>query len=84
MNILAVIMQSADAPRLTGPQMQRVARARRAHALYVKYRATLDDSDDDDGPQDDDAWLFEDLRVLTQLYCRLRDREQMIALVFEV
>jgi hypothetical protein len=77
-------MHSGDAPRLTGPQMQRVARARRAHASYVKYRETLEDSDDDDGPQDDDAWLFEDLRVLTQLYCRLRDREQMIALVFEV
>lgn len=64
--------------------MQRVIRAHRAHGVYVKYRESLDDSDDDDGPEDDDAWLFEDLKVLTQLYSRLRDREQIIALIFEV
>jgi hypothetical protein len=77
-------MRSGDQPVLSRPQMQRVARARRAHALYVKYRETLADSDDDDGPQDDDAWLFEDFKVLTQLYSRLRDKEQLIALIFEV
>ena len=83
-NILAVIMRSGDVPVLSRPQMQRVVRARRAHALYVKAREALEDSDDDDGPQDEDAWLFEDFRVLTQLYSRLRDREQLIALIFEV
>jgi hypothetical protein len=64
--------------------MQRVLRAHHAHISYAKYRESLDDSDDDDGPEDDDAWLFEDLKVLTQLYSRLRDREQIIALIFEV
>lgn len=64
--------------------MHRVAKAHRAHAIYVKARESLADSDDDDGPQDDDAWLFEDLKVLAQLYSRLRDREQLISLIFEV
>ena len=64
--------------------MHRVVRAMRAHAAYLKDREALDDSDDDDGPQNDDAWLFEDLKILGQLYSRLRDREQMIELVFEV
>lgn len=50
----------------------------------MKHREALDDSDDDDGPQDDDAWLYEDLKVLGHLYSRLKDREQLIALIFEV
>ena len=52
--------------------------------MYLKHRESLADSDDDNGPQDDDAWLMEDLKVLTHLYSRLRDREQLIALMFEV
>jgi Domain of unknown function in PX-proteins (DUF3818) len=64
--------------------MQRVFRAHRAHAAYIRSREQLDDSDDDEGPQNEDAWLFEDLRLLTQLYSRLKDREQLIALIFEV
>jgi hypothetical protein len=83
-NILVVILRSSEAPVLNRPQMQRVARARRAHAAYLMERKALDDSDDDDGPQNDDAWLFEDLRVLAGLYSRLRDREQLIGLIFEV
>lgn len=64
--------------------MHRLIRAHRAHVEYLKSRESLADSDDDDGPQDDDAWLFEDLKILTQLYSRLRDREQLIDLLFEV
>jgi hypothetical protein len=77
-------MRSGDQPSLSRSQMHRVAQARRAHALYVKHRETLLDSDDDDGPQDEDAWLFEDFKVLARLYSRLRDREELIALIFEV
>lgn len=84
LNIITVVLRSGDQPLLSRPQMQRVVRAHRAHAVYVKHRESLDDSDDDDGPEDEDAWLFEDMKVLTQLYSRLRDREQMIALIFEV
>ena len=64
--------------------MQRLARAQKAHSIYLQTRESLADSDDDEGPQNEDAWLLEDLKVLMQLYSRLRDREQMIALIFEV
>jgi hypothetical protein len=64
--------------------MNRLARAHKAHTIYMKNKSTLEDSDDDDGPQDDDAWLLEDLKVLANLYSRLRDREQLIQLIFEV
>lgn len=83
LSVLTVVLRSGDAPVLQRAQMYRVLRAHRAHVVYMKYREQLADSDDDDGPQDDDAWLFEDLRVLTHLYSRLRDREQLIALLFE-
>lgn len=63
--------------------MFRVIRAGRAHREYMDYRETLNDSDDDDGPENDDAWLFEDLNILAKLYSRLRDKEQLIDLIFE-
>ena len=84
MNVLTVVLRSAEEPVLSRVQMHRLARAHRAHAVYLKHRESLVDSDDDDGPQDEDAWLLEDLKVLTHLYSRLRDREQLIALIFEV
>ncbi|EDR12424.1 uncharacterized protein LACBIDRAFT_231484 [Laccaria bicolor S238N-H82] len=83
MNVLTVVLRSAEEPVLSRVQMHRLARAHRAHAVYLKHRESLVDSDDDDGPQDEDAWLLEDLKVLTHLYSRLRDREQLIALIFE-
>jgi hypothetical protein len=64
--------------------MFRVAKCYRAYQEYLKQRRNLEDSDDDDGPQDEDAWLFEDLALLGKLYSRLRDKEQLIALIFEV
>ncbi|KAK7061740.1 PX-domain-containing protein [Favolaschia claudopus] len=83
MNLISVVLRAADEPFLSRAQMHRVAKAHRAHALYMKHRESLADSDDDDGPQDDDAWLYEDLKVLANLYSRLRDREQLIGLIFE-
>lgn len=86
-NLLAVILRSAEEPALSRPQLQRVGRATRAHAAYVRQRAAAlaEDSDDDwdEGPEDDDGWLFEDLGVLIRLYARLREKEQMIELIFE-
>ncbi|ESK96008.1 px domain-containing protein [Moniliophthora roreri MCA 2997] len=83
LNLLTVILRSGDQPVLSRAQLHRVAKAHRAHAIYMRHRESLDDSDDDDGPQDDDAWLYEDLKILGHLYSRLRDREQLIALIFE-
>ncbi|PFH52746.1 hypothetical protein AMATHDRAFT_73878 [Amanita thiersii Skay4041] len=82
-HILIAILRSAEGPVLSRPQMHRLARAHRAYTAYVKHRASLADSDSDDGPQDEDAWLIEDLKVLTHLHSRLRDREQLIELIFE-
>jgi hypothetical protein len=83
MNLITVVLRAADEPFLSRAQMHRVAKAHRAHNIYLKHRESLADSDDDDGPKDDDAWLFEDLKVLANLYSRLRDREQLIGLLFE-
>ena len=84
MNLLVVVLRAPDEPILSRMQMHRLAKAQRAHKEYLKHRASQEDSDDDDGPQNEDAWLLEDLKVLTQLYSKLRDREQLIALIFEV
>ncbi|GLB33834.1 putative PX-associated protein [Lyophyllum shimeji] len=83
MNLLTVVLRAPDEPILSRVQMHRLAKATRAHQAYMRHRASLADSDDDDGPQNEDAWLLEDLKVLTHLYSRLRDREQLIALIFE-
>ncbi|KAF8351436.1 hypothetical protein F5887DRAFT_937457 [Amanita rubescens] len=83
MHILIAVLRSAEEPILSRPQMNRLARAHRAHVAYLRHRSSLQDSDDDDGPQDEDAWLIEDLKVLSQLHSRLKDREQLIELIFE-
>ncbi|KAI0081790.1 hypothetical protein K474DRAFT_1694834 [Panus rudis PR-1116 ss-1] len=82
-NVLTVVLRSGDQPSLSRAQLQRVMRAHYAHREYVRYTETLDDSDDDEGPQNEDAWLYEDLTILAKLYSRLKDREQLIALIFE-
>ncbi|KAK0486980.1 hypothetical protein EDD18DRAFT_1192672 [Armillaria luteobubalina] len=81
--LLTIVLRSGDEPALMRAQLYRVSKAHRAHGIYMRYRESLDDSDDDDGPMDEDAWLYEDLKVLASLYARLRDREQLIALIFE-
>lgn len=81
--VLVVILRSGEEPRLNRDQLRRVHRAHLAHAAYLRERENLVDSDDDDGPTNEEAWLFEDLKMLVQLYSRLRDREQLIALIFE-
>ncbi|KIM25249.1 hypothetical protein M408DRAFT_331345 [Serendipita vermifera MAFF 305830] len=82
-NLLLAILRSNEQPLLNRAQMARVIRAAKAHREYMDYRETLNDSDDDDGPENDDAWLFEDLNILAKLYSRLRDKEQLIDLIFE-
>ncbi|TBU49550.1 hypothetical protein BD309DRAFT_881952 [Dichomitus squalens] len=82
-HVLAVVLRSGEQPPLSRAQFQRVMYAHRAHKEYVRYQESLADSDDDEGPQDEEGWLFEDLSVLAKLYARLRDREQLIELIFE-
>jgi len=64
--------------------MMRVIRAHRAYAEYKKEKDDLEDSDDDDGPEKEEGWLFIDLNQLMKLYARLREKERMVALIFEV
>ncbi|THH01660.1 hypothetical protein EW026_g1070 [Hermanssonia centrifuga] len=78
-HVLTVILRSGEEPCLNRPQLQRV---HRASIAYKQYTDSHPDSDDE-GPEDDDAWLYEDLILLAKLYGRLRDREQLIALIFE-
>lgn len=83
-HLLAAVLRSGEEPTLSRAQMQRVVRSHRAHQEYLKYRESLADSDDDDGPRNEDAWFFEDLVVLIKLYSRLREKEELISLIFEV
>lgn len=80
MHVLTAVLRSGEEPRLSRAQLQRVHRASLAHKVYTDAHP---DSDDDEGPDDDNAWLYEDLILLAKLYARLRDREQLIALIFE-
>lgn len=63
--------------------MQRVLKANKAYTIYKNQRDALDDSDDDEGPDNEDAWLFEDLNVLMKLMVRKKEKEQLLALIFE-
>jgi hypothetical protein len=65
--------------------MQRLARCAVAYDEYKLARSQLDDPElDDEGPENDDAWLYEDLHVYRRLVTKARDKEQLIELIFEV
>ncbi|WWC60567.1 uncharacterized protein I303_103141 [Kwoniella dejecticola CBS 10117] len=82
-DLLVTIIRSPDMPTLSRPQFQRVAKATRAYHEYKSAQAELDDSDDDLGPDNEDAWLYEDLSVLLKLWIRKREKEGLLALIFE-
>jgi hypothetical protein len=82
-DIMTVILRTAEGPRLDRESLERVRRATSAYAEYTRQRDSLDDPEDDEGPEDEDAWMFEDLHVLMRMATRLRDKEQMIELIFE-
>lgn len=95
LDIITVILKSdtlpgasADVPPplpLTRNQIHRVVRSSRAYERYKEYRKNLGKNDVDEGPDaiDDDAWLYEDLHVLLKCLTRLRDKEQLVSLLFE-
>ncbi|WVW80418.1 hypothetical protein I302_102399 [Kwoniella bestiolae CBS 10118] len=82
-DLLVTILRSPEMPSLSRPQFQRVARATRAYHEYKSAQAEQDDSDDDLGPDNEDAWLYEDLSVLLKLWTRKREKEGLLALIFE-
>lgn len=81
---MLVILQSPEEPQLDRAAFKRIRIANQAYLEYLEHRGQLSDSDEDEGPTNDDAWLFKDLHVLMRLARRLRDKEQMIELIFEV
>lgn len=83
-DLLVVILRSSEVPSLSRPQLQRCYKASRAYKAYKTAQAELEDSDDDMGPEDDDAWLFEDLNLLLKLWTKRREKEGLLALIFEV
>ncbi|PWZ03194.1 hypothetical protein BCV70DRAFT_197427 [Testicularia cyperi] len=84
LDLLTTILRSPEAPRLRREQIHRVVRASQAYEVYKEYRRGLRNPDlEDEGPQDEDAWLYEDLHVLIKMLTRKRDKEQMISLIFE-
>jgi hypothetical protein len=83
-DLLVIILRSPQVPTLSRPQLQRCFKASRAYKSYKAAQADMEDSDDDLGPEDDDAWLFEDLNLLLKLWIKRREKEGLLALIFEV
>lgn len=81
---MSVILRAGEAPALDRAGMQRVQRASVAFAEYIHERDQLSDPEDDEGPDNDDAWLFEDLHVLLRVLTKARDKDQLVELIFEV
>lgn len=87
---LKIVLLGGEEPVLSRSTAEQVDRSWRKWALWMserqregKGKGKDNESDSSEGPTDEDAWLFEDLTVLTKLYSRLKDREQLIALIFE-
>lgn len=95
LDIITVILKSNKLPSyppeamsplpLNRGQVHRVVRSSRAYELYKEYRASLGKNETDEGPDavDEQAWLYEDLHVLLKCLTRMRDKEQLISLLFE-
>ena len=85
-DIMSVILRSSSSTSaLLDPRtMQRIQRCSVAYEEYKHERAQLSDPEDDEGPDNDDAWVFEDLHVLLRILTKARDKEQLIELIFEV
>lgn len=83
-DLMTVILRSPSAPRVDARTMQYLARCAVRYDEYKRWRSTLADPDDDEGPDNDEAWLYEDLHVYRRLITKARDKEQLIELIFEV
>lgn len=80
---MSVILRASTAPRFDARTMQRLARCAVAYDEYKRERDRMENPEDDEGPDNDDAWLYEDLHVYRRLITKARDKEQLIELIFE-
>ncbi|MBW0527217.1 hypothetical protein O181_066932 [Austropuccinia psidii MF-1] len=83
LDIMTIIFRSPQGPKLDGPTFKRLQRAAQAYEKYKAYRDSLEDPEMSEGPDNEDAWLYEDLHVYMKLLRRCRDKEQLIELIFE-
>ncbi|KAK4051758.1 hypothetical protein OIO90_004582 [Microbotryomycetes sp. JL221] len=82
-DIMTVILRSPREPMLDPRTMQYIATCSVAYEEYKHERDQLSDPEDDEGPTNDEAWLFEDCHVLKRILTKARDKEQMVELIFE-
>ncbi|GAA5942680.1 hypothetical protein JCM1841_004150 [Sporobolomyces salmonicolor] len=83
LDIMTVILRSPSQPRLDARTMQRLAHCAVAYDEYKYHRDHLSDLEEDEGPDNDEAWLYEDLHVYRRVMTKARDKEQLIELIFE-
>ncbi|KAG0140995.1 hypothetical protein CROQUDRAFT_52380 [Cronartium quercuum f. sp. fusiforme G11] len=82
-DIIAIILSSIEGPSFDPITLQRISRATKAYEEYKTERDNLEDPELNQGPNNDNAWLFEDLHVYLRLLRRARDKQQLIELIFE-
>lgn len=80
-DLMAAVLRSGSP--LVPQTMAKVARCNAAYQKYLRDRSKLANPEDDEGPTNDEAWLFEDLHVYLRLATRARDKSQLIELIFE-
>ncbi|GAA5841301.1 hypothetical protein JCM11251_001619 [Rhodosporidiobolus azoricus] len=82
-DIMTVILRSTLGQRLDARAVQYIARCAVAYEQYKAERDQLSDPEEDEGPDNEEAWLYEDLHVYRRLVTKARDKEQLIELIFE-
>ncbi|TIB88528.1 hypothetical protein E3Q19_03300 [Wallemia mellicola] len=82
-HIINIIFRSGDMPTLSPSDLQKMARGWETYARYEEERARNGVMYTDDGPDSEEGWLFMDLSYLLKLYTKLRDKEQLIEMIFE-
>ena len=83
-DILTIVMRSPLGGDLEQMQVHRIVTASRAYAaLKRERRAALARGEPEPEPDNDDAWLYEDLHVYMNLARKIRDKEQLIDLIYD-
>jgi hypothetical protein len=80
-DLMTVILRSPEPPALSREDIHQIQRSNKAYMEYCQKKAAMDD--DLLAPDNEDAWLFEDLHVYLRLSQRARDKQQLIELIFE-
>ncbi|WFD45029.1 hypothetical protein MPSI1_003705 [Malassezia psittaci] len=83
-DIVTAILRSPLGGDLHQHQIHRVVQASRAYAeLKRTRRAAVQRGEPEPEPDNDDAWLYEDLHVYLSLARHIHDKEQLIALIYD-